>query len=233
MALPTITPADFIGWIKIVANEFKQTLVQEYIDLFLPDYLRAIVGDAAFQDIENQTRDKWADLLNGAYFLNDEGKRCYYNGLVESLKLFIFFEFVRDNWSATQTGRVKAEAENSMRANPAEVIGVARSRYNYAVGYINQGLPGFLEANKEFNETITASVDNADNTYTLSIPNTKYLEGGDPVEINGVGYTVISATVDTNIVIDAGATGFDFTGDAVEWEPFEEVDFSELKPVGV
>ena len=59
MPLPTITPDDFKGWLKIVANRFKEEDLQDYIDRFLPQYLRSMVGDAAFYDIENETRQKW------------------------------------------------------------------------------------------------------------------------------------------------------------------------------
>ena len=71
MALPSITADDFkTGWVKIVANGFKEEDLEAYIDTFRENYLRDIVGDAAYSDIETQTRQKWTDLLNGVNFVD-------------------------------------------------------------------------------------------------------------------------------------------------------------------
>lgn len=233
MALPVINIDNFVGWVKIVANQFKEEDLDEYVTLFREQYLRQIVGDAAYSDIDTQTRQKWTDLLDGVNYVDADGKRRHHNGLVKPLVYFIYFEYVRDNFTATQVGRVKGKSENSERANDLEVLNVSRSRYNNGIRLINDSMPCFLEANKEFKEEITASLDNADNTYTLSIPNTKYLEAGDTVEIDDQEYTTISVTADTNIVIDAGQTGLDFTGDQVIWEPYVDVEFCELEPAPI
>ncbi len=228
MALPAITIADFVGWVKIVANQFKEEDLDEYVVLFREQYLRQIVGDAAYADIDTQTRQKWTDLLNGVDYVDSDGKRQYHNGLVKPLVYFIYFEFVRDNFTSTQVGRVKGKSENSERANDIEVANIARSRYNNGI-LLLASTPCFLEANKKLVEEITGSVDNLDNTYTLSVVNTTYLEAGDTVTIDGQEYQPISVTADTNLVIDAGQTGLDFTGDEVTWEPFEDVDYCELE----
>lgn len=228
MALPIITVSDFVGWVKIVANQFKEQDLDDYIALFLEQYLRQIVGDAAYADIENQTRQKWTDLLNGTDYVGIDGQRQHHGGLVKPLVYFIYFEFVRDNFTSTQVGRVKGKSENSERANDLEILNVSRSRFNSGV-LLLKSTPCFLEANKEFEEEISASVDNTDNTYTLSIANTKYLEAGDTVTINGQEHQTISVTVDTNIVIDAGQTGLDFTDDQIFWEPYKDVAFCEIE----
>lgn len=229
MALPTITTANFDGWAKIVANQFKEEELNRYILVFRAQYLRKIVGDAAYIDISNESRQKWDDLLNGVEYVDTEGKRKIHNGIVTPIIYFIYFEYVRDNFTATQVGRVKGKSENSDRTGDIENINIARSRFNQGVYLVNQSLGSFLEANEEFNEEVTTSVDNANNTYTLSISNTKYLETGDTVTIFGVKYQAISVTVDTSILIDAGETGLDFTGVGVSWKPFEDVDFCKLE----
>jgi len=228
MALPTITVDDFVGWLKIVANQFKEEDLDQYIITFREQYLRQLVGAAAYADIEAQTRQKWTDLLDGVNYVDVDDKRRYYEGLVKPLIRFIYFEFVRDNFTATQVGRVKGKSENSERANDIEVANTARARFNNGVMLL-ASTPDFLEANEEFEEGVTASTDNLDNTYTLSIPNTKYLEAGDTVTIDGQEYQPISVTVDTSIVIDAGQTGLDFTGDLVTWKPYEDVEFCQLE----
>ncbi len=232
MALPTITIDDFVGWLKIVANQFKEEDLDQYVLTFREQYLRQLVGAAAYADIEAQTRQKWTDLLDGVNYVDVNGERSYHNGLVKSLIRFIYFEFVRDNFTSTQVGRVKGKSENSERANDIEIANVARSRFNNGVLLI-ASTPDFLEANEEFEEEVMAFTDNLDNTYTLSIPNTKYLEAGDTVVINGQEYQPISVTADTSIVIDAGQTGLDFTGDLVNWKPYEDVDFCQLEAASI
>jgi len=233
MALPTISAASFIGWVNIVANQFKEEKLEEYITLFLAQYLRQIVGDAAFIDIEAQTRQKWTDLLEGVNYVNAEGKRKTYGGLTAPLTYFIYFEFIRDNFTSTQTGKVIGKSENSERATDLEVLNVARSRFNQGVFSVNSQTPNFLEANEKFEEGVTASNDEGDNTYTLSIPNTKYLEAGENVTINGVTYPVTAVTEDVSIIIDAGQLGLDFTGDLVSWEPYGDLEFCEMVICGI
>lgn len=233
MALPIITLANnFKGWVKIVANEFKEEDLDEYITLYRVEYLRRILGAAAVIDITAQTLQKWTDILDGVEYVDTDNKRQFFEGLVKPLVYFIYFEFVRDNFTSSQVGKVKGKSANSERATDIEVAEVARSRYNAGVRIVNT-LEAFLEANKEFSEEVTASVDNADNTYTLSIASTKYLYVDEVVSINGTEYTVAAFTADTDITIDAGQIGLDFTGDVVTWEPYADVDFCEMEIAGI
>lgn len=232
MALPTILVNDFVGWLKIVANSFKQDGLELYISQFQEEYLRDIVGAAVYQDIENQTRQKWRDLLDGVLYVDEDDKRQYFPGLTDPLKKFIYFEFVRDNWTPTQTGKHKGKSENSNQATDLTVLNVARSRYNHGVRQVNE-LTEFLKANDKFEEEVTTSVDNVDNTYTLSIASTKYLEDTDIVEITGTDYAVSNVVADVSIDINAGQTGLDFTGEVVIWKPYEEIEFCELGFCGI
>lgn len=232
MALPIINIDNFVGWVKIVANQFKEEDLDQYVLLFREQYLRQIVGDAAYVDIESQVRQKWTDLLEGVDYVDEEGVRKHHQGLVKALTAFIYFEFVRDNFTATQVGRVKGKSENSERANDLEVLNVSRSRFNQGA-FSLLGTPCFLEANEEFQEEVTVSVDNLDNTYTLSIAGTKYLEAGDVVNINEQEYPTISVTQDVSIVIDVGQTGLDFTGNLVTWQPYKDVVFCQIAVCGI
>ena len=56
MALPTITIDDFVGWLKIVANQFKEEDLDQYILTFREQYIRQLCGAAAYTDIDTQTR---------------------------------------------------------------------------------------------------------------------------------------------------------------------------------
>lgn len=233
MALPVITVDDFIGWVEIKTNEFKATRLQEYIDLFLEDYLRRIVGAGAFNAIRDQTRQKWTDILNGVDYVDSEGFKRYFVGLTRPLAYFIYFEFIRDNFVPTQPGNVMNQFENSDKLPGLQDLNLATSRYNRAVYQINDNFYDLLEVYRELKQLITSSVDNADNTYTLSIPSTKYLEVGDSVEIDGAAYELTAVVTDTSITINAGQSGLDFLGKEIIWKPFEEVRFHKLEPVGI
>lgn len=229
MALPVITPENFEGTIKIVANGFKQTDLERYINTFRFDYLKKIVGYAAFELIQNETAPKWDDLINGVGYTDAEGKRKYYSGLFVPLLMFIYFEYVRDNFVDTQTGQVKALAENSERVMDLETANVARARYNKAVTDLNYTLPGFLKANEEITTQVTAFTDNADNTYLLEVGSTKYLSVGDNVTISGEIFEVLAVVENGSITIQADVIGLDFTDKIVLWKPFEAVEFCELE----
>lgn len=228
MALPTITVDDFKGWLKIVANQFKETDLEEYISQFTEEYLTEIVGEAALVQISTQNRQKWEELLNGSDYFDIEGKLRRFLGLRHSLIRFIYFEFVRDNFTSTQVGKVKGKSENSKRANDMEVLNITRSRYNSGVRIANT-LFDFLEVNESYGADVTSFVDNLDGTYTLNINNTKYLETDELIKIEGVEYSILSAVEDTSIDINAGQVGIDFQDKIVSWEPFSSVEFCELE----
>ena len=63
----------------------------------------------------------------------------------------------------------------------------------------------------------------------LNIANTKYLEDGEAVSIEGVEYNVTEAASNTSITIEAGETGLVFTDKVVEWSPYEKVSFDKLQ----
>lgn len=233
MALPVITlSTNFKGWAKIVANEFKEVDLDEYIDLYRTEYLRTILGAAAVIDITASSAQKWADLLDGTEYVDVYGKRQIFEGLVKPLVYFIYFEYVRDNFTSSQAGKVKGKSALSERATDIEVAEVARSRYNAGVRIVNT-LGRFLEANETIQDTVSASTDNGNNTYVLALASTKYLSAGDTVTITGTNYVVTALVPDVNITIDAGQTGLDFTGVVVSWEPYADVEFKELKISGI
>jgi hypothetical protein len=229
LSLPTITPANFTGWAKINANGFKEADLEAYIETFLTDYLRGIVGASAYSAIQAESRAKWTDLLNGVDFTDADGEVQHLEGLKKAIIFFIYFEFIRDNFVSAQTGQVNPLSENSDPFSGTNTLEVARSRFNRGVRGL-ESVPDFLEAYEDLSEIISASVDNADDTYLLSIPSTKYLEVGDPLAINFIEYTVLAVVADTSLTINAGEVGLAFQGESLSWDPFEKVNFC---PVGL
>lgn len=219
MALPVVTTDDFNGYYKLALNEFKTEDLQLYITTFVEQYVRQIIGDAAYSDMVSQDFQKWLDLSNGIDFVDDNGDRKHLVGLREPLIGFIYFEYVRDNFTSTAVGKVKGKSENSERASDIEVAGVARSRYNRLVCDLNESLKAFLEANETLESLITISYDLGDNRYVLVYADPKYLNTGTEIDLNDQTYEV---TEIINFGFDAGATGLDFTGQTAIWN-FSEV----------
>ncbi len=228
MALPNISSTDFVGPLKIVANEFKSVDLDQYADTYTEEYLNRILGEAAVIDIAAQTLTKWTDILDGVDYVDVNGKRRRFEGLVKSLLNFIYFEFIRDSATPTQAGKMKAKASNSERASGAYLYNLCILKYNTGVRIVNT-LSDFLEANERIEENITTSVDNADGTYTIGLPSTRYLSTEENIIIGGSSYEVTAVTADTNATIDVGTTGLDFAGDPTYWEPFGEVEFCKMK----
>lgn len=224
MALPQITFDDFKGFYKLTLNQFKEEDLAEYIPEFIESYIRYIVGDGAFTDIKNQDFQKWNDLVNGVDFVNEDKERVTLVGLKKLLVGFIFFEYVRDNFTTTVTGRVKGKSENSERATDIEVANIARSRFNRLVTPFNMSMKNFLEVNEALISLIGESVDLLDNRYLLTLDNPVYLNTGQKIEVGVDEYTVIEIQL---FAIDAGATGLDFTGDQVIWTFQQTVESSE------
>lgn len=228
MALPIITVDDFKGWGKISGNQFREEKLTEYISLFMEKYLRDIIGDGAFLEIVNIDLQKWTDLIEGVDYLNVDGLNFRNDGIKEQLVKFIYFEFVRDDFSSSQVGKVKGSNENSEKLNGPEVGAVVRARYNSGIRELHQSVLMFLANYDQINEPITGFVDNLDNTYTINVASTLYLIDGDQVNINGVDFDISGLISDTSFLIDAGDTGLSFNGNAV-YKPYKLVEFDPLQ----
>lgn len=232
MALPQISPSDFIGFYKISIDEFTTAKLQNWIDQFLPIYVRDIIGASGYTAMVNQDRQKWVDLSNGKDYTNESGVVEYFPGLKSALLGFIFFEYIRDNAVMTVAGSQRNKGELSDRPSPAEISALVESRWNRGLPEFNATLKGFLKANEDYSEVVISSAEAPVGTYTLDIADTTYIETGDTVTIEGVEYPLINVVADTSIEINA-ATGQDFTGLDVEWKPYEEVNQSIIDIVGI
>lgn len=226
MALPVIDIDSFIGWLKITANDFKEADLDSYIALFQEEYTRRIIGDSAFLALID--RPKWVDLLSGVDYINLDSDNKRNTGITEQLIKFIYFEFIRDDFTSSQVGKVKAANENSSKLSGDEVGAIVRARYNSGVRVLHESVLDFLQNYEEINEPITGFVDNADNTYRIDVAKTLYLLDSDEVTIGGVEFVISGLVPDTSFVIDAGAIGLSFSGDA-SYKPYELVVFDPLE----
>lgn len=225
MPLPKVSTSDFKGFYKLALNEFKTEDLEAYIAEFTEYYIREIIGNTAFTDLQNQDFQKWVDLNAGIDFVDVDENRTHLVGLQRPLIGFIYFEYVRDNFTSTVVGKVKGNSENSEKATDIEVANLARSRFNKLVCPLNESLKAFLEANETLQSIALASYDlNNDGTYLLAIQNPKYLNTGQIVAIDKIEYTV---TEIQNFTLDAGAIGLDFTGNDAIWTFQQSIETSE------
>lgn len=224
MALPIILPSDFKGFYKIAANSYKSELLQDYIDQFQKKYVRDIIGDVAYLAAKGTNKTKWTDLFGGADYVDNYGKNRHSDGLQDSLKGFIYFEFTRDNFVSSNNGAAKNTSENSTPLTAIEISTIAASRFNISVDNLKSDIYIFLTEHDVISQDIASFIDNANQTYNITIADTKYLDANDEVAIDGDYYDIVSIVDATTFVINAGSTGYIFDG-AVKWYPYEDVEF--------
>ena len=229
MAIPVINKDSFKGWLRVSGNQSREDKLLEYITLFEEEYMRRILGDGAFLEIEGDLvpLQKWTDIMDGVDYTNTDGDNKRNTGITDQLIKFIYFEFIRDNFASSQVGKVKAMNENSVILTGDEVGAVVRARYNSAVRALHESIFLFLENYEQIDEPITGFVDNVDNTYTINVDKTLYLIDGDTVTISGTDFVISGLIIDTSFVIDAGTVGLSFSGNAT-YKPYEVVEFSPL-----
>ncbi len=219
MALPNITPDDFIGWNNIVTSGSQKEILIDYISRFTDHYLRLIIGDKAFISIQTQNRKKWNDLLNGSNFINDEGVKMQQQGLVMPVKDFIYFEYIRDNFTSSQIGLLQNKSTTADRLTDTDVQEIARSRYNNGVS-IMHGIKDFLKANEKRKTFITESFYLGEYEYLVLIEDNEYLEKGEIFRTTDFTYKI---TRDSQIFEITGASnGIDFKNQDAIWS-FQQV----------
>lgn len=232
MGLPNITPSNFEGWIKISADTFQQDKLHQYIDLFEETYFVFFLGAGATKEITDSVSlpEKWTDILGGVYYHNIEcDSLMKLNGLTNKVKQCIYFEYVRDNFISTSTGKNRNLNENASRLNAYEVNAVARNRYNNSISYNNNELIAFLKNYTDFEQPITGFIDNGGNSYTIETNATKYLSDGDTIKIKNEEFTISNLVANTSFDIVSTETSL-FEGVYIS-NPFEIVPISEKQSI--
>lgn len=109
-----------------------------FIERFEPIILEAALGydfskaliDGYNPGSDEETEQRWLDILDGVAFSNTSGIRKKYNGLKSALAGFIFYEYMsKTHTQVTGIGVQKNKGENSVNANPAHLLADA---YNTA-----------------------------------------------------------------------------------------------------
>jgi hypothetical protein len=224
--LPITTIQDYKGFTLIPTN--RHTELGNLITYFEPLIIKEVLNDYCYKQIstQNPLQSKYTDLIAGGYYTNSDDEEVHFRGLKEALLNRIYYDFNRQNFTPTQSGAVKNAYENSTPLTTSQLSGVVFERYNNFVDIYRHDLVPFLATFEASKTTSTASVANI-GTYTLSVPNTKYLYANDTVTIDEVEYVVFAVVDNTSIEIVEATMGLDFTGKVVEWTPFGELEMQQ------
>lgn len=228
MPLPSLNISDFQG--SLLVNWQTQRFSQ-YINEFYDTYVRECIGDEAYALIVADTTglQKWTDLLEGVIYTNPITQKVAINdGVLKAVKHFIFANFVRDDFVPTNAGKTRPLFENSERQPSAENYRLTQSRYNNGV-LVQKTALSFVNAYRNFTNSITGFVDNGGNSYTIQVESTLYLYDGDKVKINGTEY-IVSSVIE-NVSFDIVSTDVSVFEGVYIHQPFESVCIGNLTPI--
>ena len=231
MALPPIVPADFIADIKLSQNRFRTTELTAYISFFYAQILSDLIGEDGTQEIEDTAPlpAKYDDLLTtvGTYYNVELEETRKLPQLVEVVKRFLYFQWVRDYSINTTSGDSKNEAENATMLNRDEIASNARQRYNWAAKRFNDRTLAFLDNYEDYESTISSVNVIGGGVVELLTPDTIYLLDGDSVTIGGTDYVISSLVADTSFRITAS---FATDPTTYTYSPFEDLIYSHQEP---
>ena len=223
-----ITRSDFKGNVKISQNTKETDDLTLYIERNQEQLLRDLMGDyqlSIYNTSPNSSTTKYVALITGTdaageqfYYYDKEGIYTSYYGIVEALKYFTYWDYVRNlNAKATSVGIRFADAENSTGSTQLQVNSVIEQRYNLGVE-IYQAACSFLHNMYDCKLHYFGITEAAPGEYQMTVKNDpgknsinlcSLLNQGDTFELDGIDYTVIINDVGTN----PGQVLIDFTGD--------------------
>ncbi len=237
-----ISIADFsAGPLKITRNNNVDNDLQSYIDETEEKFLRCLLGDTLYiqfmAELPTPTLQKWLDLLNGYNYTvensDGENETVYFIGIKKMLRLFTWFNFVREqSFQNSIVGQVKGASQASANASMAEISRLIKKRYNNGIDLYVECFK-FLNDSDEQERTSTSVVDNGGGSFTFNVSNTRYMVDGETVTIEGDEYTFSNIVTDTSFDI-TGATGKTYSG-AVEitYEIFDLWNVTKLSKIGI
>jgi len=220
MALPTLSIADFTADLQISTQ--LEIELAEFVAIYLPDYLRQILGQSAIDKLETSaTYPKSLDvLINGGQYVDRRGIKKYLKGALYGAKNFIWAQLHRSTLESTPIGLTKQDSETSTRDSSKIYM------------YLNQKLTvANVEVPKEFvyffGETKTqnielSSISNLGAEYSATADKPELLDVGNTMTIGGNTLTITVADnpirfTATNIITQTTATA--------GYKPFTYLDY--------
>lgn len=231
MSLPlTLAATDYITKPFRISTQ-NATQLNALITVVERRELTNLFGSAVYLRIKDNITLKAQDeaLINGYDYIDSNDVQRSYQGYKQALKYTVYFEFVKDNFETSDVGLTRNENTNKTHITPGESAQIVHGRRNAGVTIYNDETLPFIEEFANPSGTILTSVDNADNTYNVTVDGTDsiftFLQVGDTITINDTDYIVTVANDPINptqITFDAGSIGLDFTGNDYDFTNFED-----------
>ena len=214
MSFPITVPADYVGYLAISKNPFKEDKFEAYIAKAEPDIIKYLLNEQAFIEIRDASvlPERYDDLINGTGWTDTQGDSRNLTGLKTILLHFIYYRFVADNWQHTITGTTQNKNENSEKFPDGANKQAVYNRYNYGIDLYYDELIPFISEFMKITENITGFVDNGGGSYTIQTASTKYLADGDIINYDNVEYVVSNVVTDTSFDINTGVAGQTISG---------------------
>lgn len=232
--LPPIRISDFKGRLRLTRNEFDEETLKDYINEFYEEYLIKMIGAKAYEEIRQfpvPLPDKWSDLLLGVVYENEHTQESYkIEGLIETVKRFIFFEIARDYPYMTNTGFIRNKNENATDITPEQINAYSMTVYARSIEEYNCKVCPFIGYYQNVREDILGSTFDGLTTWTITTDCTRYLLNGDTVQIDCVDYVISDLVKNESFTIQADAL-FVVRNPIFRYEPYEIVQLRKLYAV--
>lgn len=235
-----IQTSDFVGEVQISKNKFTASDLQSYIDRVEEDVLKELLGDTLYLAFKADSfgndagsRDKYKELLNGLEYANpdDSSLTVAYMGLKRMLRLFIYAEYLPNQlYNNTIIGEVEGSSRNAFNTTVTKVNDTAEDRQRLAVD-LYEAAQRFISDNNDKEYTPSSITDQGGNVYLVSISDTKYLQNGDTIDINGVDYVVSNIITDTSFEISETSGTVFPSGSTVNFELYPTYEGKEKAKV--
>ena len=214
--------SDFTGEVNISKNKFTVADLQAYIDRVEEDVLKKMLGDTLYLTFKADSfgndagsRDRFKELLNGLEYTDpsDSAYTIDYVGLKRMLRLFVYAEYLPEQaYQNTIIGEVEGSSRNAFNTSITKVNETAEDRQRIAVDLYDAAQRFISDYNDK--EYIPSSiVDQTGNVYLVSVSDTKYIQDGDSIDINGTDYVVSNLVTDTSFEISE-TSGTVFSSDS-------------------
>jgi len=215
--------SDFTGEVNISKNKFTVADLQAYIDRVEKDVLKKMLGDTLYLTFKADSfgndagsRDRFKELLNGLEYTDpsDSTYTIDYVGLKRMLRLFVYAEYLPEQaYQNTIIGEVEGSSRNAFNTSITKVNETAEDRQRLAVDLYDAAQRFISDYNDK--EYIPSSiVDQTGDVYLVSVSDTKYIQDGDSIDINGTDYVVSNLVTDTSFEISE-TSGTVFPSDSI------------------
>jgi len=234
MSLPITVPADFVNTkpYAISQDTFVTRDLTSYIPTLEPRYLRQLLSDGIYQRIKDNNPLKLQDtaLIAATDYTDRNGTKRTSEGFKKVLLYIVYAQFISDNWINTPVGNVRNLNENSTLV-AKDNVQIVNNRYNEGARLYNEDIQRFLCDFGTVTGVFATSVDNADNTYNVTVDGTPkdlttntldFLDVGDTITIGGTDFTVLTIVSPLSFTFDGGSTGLNFVGSTYSFINFEE-----------